>query len=151
MGHQSTPRASCLVKDVNSTVELLGGETQTLWASLKWSISKRFDYWCQLSFPSDLQPAAAWLDSQLWRVLEAAVGARIPQCEEGKGWECVLPVPVGGREEMSFASWLVRLTIRLGGWGFKSLVDTSLAAFVGTVDTFVSLPSCGPPLPLEFL
>jgi hypothetical protein len=72
-------RARKIAKDANSTVELLGGERQALWASLKWSISQRFDYWCQLSYPTDLQPAAAWLDSQLWRVLEAAVGTHIPQ------------------------------------------------------------------------
>ena len=130
-------RARKIAKDANSTVELLGGERQALWASLKWSISQRFDYWCQLSYPTDLQPAAAWLDSQLWRVLEAAVGTHIPQGEEGKGWECVLPVPVGGREGRSFASWVVRLPIRLGGWGFRSLVETSLVPFVGAVEQSV--------------
>ena len=104
-------RARTIVRDARRTVDVLGGEKQALWAALKWSISQRFDYWCQLSYPTDLQPAAAWLDSQLWGVLEEAVGAHIPRGEEGRGWECVPPVPVTG----SFASWLVRLPVRLGG------------------------------------
>ena len=81
-------RARKIVADARKTVDILGGERQALWAALKWSISQRFDYWCQLSYPSDLQPAAAWLDSQLWGVLESAVGTHIPRGEEGKGWEC---------------------------------------------------------------
>ena len=130
-------RARKIAKDAQKTVEVLGGERQALWAALKWSISQRFDYWCQLSYPSDLRPAAAWLDGELWKMLEAAVGTNIPRGEEGRGWECVLPVPVGGREGRSFASWVVRLPIRLGGWGFRSLVETSLAAFVGAVEQAV--------------
>ena len=70
-------RARTIVKDARRTVDVLGGEKQALWAALKWSISQRFDYWCQLSYPTDLQPAAAWLDSELWGVLEEAVGAHI--------------------------------------------------------------------------
>ena len=123
--------------DARKTVDILGGERQALWAALKWSISQRFEYWCQLSYPSDLQPAAAWLDSQLWGVLESAVGTHIPRGEEGKGWECVLPVPVTGREGRSFASWVVRLPVRLGGWGLRSLVETSLSAFIGAVEQAV--------------
>ena len=130
-------RARKIVTDANKTVEILGAERQALWAALKWSISQRFDYWCQLSYPSDLQPAAAWLDSQLWRVLEAAVGTHIPQGEEGRGWECVPRVPVGGREDRSFARWVVRMPVRLGGWGLRSVEETSRAAFVGAVEQAV--------------
>jgi hypothetical protein len=84
---QLLERTRTIVKDARRTVEVLGGERQALWAALKWSISQRFDYWCQLSYPTDLQPAAAWLDSELWGVLESAVGVHIPQGEEGRGWE----------------------------------------------------------------
>ena len=130
-------RARKISKDAKKTVDVLRGERQAIWAALKWSISQRFDYWCQLSYPSDLRPAAAWLDSELWKVLEAAVGTHIPREQEGRGWECVLPVPVNGREGRSFASWLVRLPIRLGGWGLRSLEENSLAAFVGAVEQAV--------------
>ena len=125
------------MKDAKKTIQVLGGEKQALWAALKWSISQRFDYWCQLSYPSDLRPAAAWLDGELWKVLEAAVGTNIPRGEEGRGWECVLPVPVSGREGRSFANWIVRLPVRLGGWGLRSLEETSLAAFIGAVEQAV--------------
>ena len=136
-------RARKIAKDAQKTVEVLGGERQALWAALKWSISQRFDYWCQLSYPSDLRPAAAWLDGELWRVLEAAVGTHIPRRDEGRGWECVLPVPVSRREGRSFAEWIVRLPVRLGGWGLRSLEETSLAAFIGAVEQ--SVPAfCGP-------
>ena len=65
------------------------------------------------------------------------MGAHIPRGEEGRGWECVPPVPVAGREGKSFASWAVRLPVRLGGWGLRSLEETSLEAFVGAVEQAV--------------
>ena len=134
---QLMSRANKIAQDARRTVEVLGGERQSLWAALKWSISQRFDYWCQLSYPSDLQPAASWLDGQLWSVLESAVGVHIPRGEEGRGWECVPEVPIRGREGRSFASWLVRLPIKLGGMGSRSLEETSKAAFVGAVEQAV--------------
>ena len=130
---QLMSRARKIAKDARKTVEVLGGERQSIWAALKWSISQRFDYLCQLSYPSDLQPGASWLDGELWSVLEAAVGAHIPRGEGGRGWECVPEVPIRGREGKSFVSWLVRLPIKLGGMGIRSLVETSKAAFVGAV------------------
>ena len=42
-----------------------------------------------------------------------------------------------GRGGKSFGSWLVRLPVRLGGWGLRSLEETSLAAFVGAVEQAV--------------
>ena len=65
------------------------------------------------------------------------MGAHIPLGEEGRGWECVPPVPVAGREGKSFASWAVRLPVRLGGWGLRSLEETSQAAFIGAVEQAV--------------
>ena len=46
-------------------------------------------------------------------------------------------MPVTGREGRSFASWVVRLPVRLGGWGLRSLVETSLSAFIGAVEQAV--------------
>ena len=84
-----------------------------------------------------------WLDDQLWTVLEAAVGTHIPWGEEGRGWETVLDVPVVGRGGHSFASWVVRLPVKQGGMGFRSLVDTSQVAFLGTVEQVI--PAFGGP------
>ena len=130
-------RARKIVADAKKTVEVLGGEKQAIWAALKWSISTRFDYWLQLSYPTDIQPVAAWLDGELWTVLEAAVGRHIPRGQEGKGWETVLSVPVVGREGHSFASWVVRLPVNQGGMGLRSLEETSLVAFLGAVEQVV--------------
>ena len=136
-------RAQNVLRDAKKTVEVLGGERQALWAGLKWSISQRMDYWCQLSYPSDIKPVVAWLDDQLWTVLEAAVGCHIPRGEEGRGWETVLPLPVAGRDGQSFASWIVRLPVKQGGMGFRSLEDISPVAFLGAVEQVI--PSFGGP------
>ena len=130
-------KAQEIIRDAKKTVEVLGGEKQALWAALKWSITQRFDYWCQLSYPSDIKPVASWLDSELWVLLESAVGCHIPRGEEGRGWECVLDVPVVGREGHSFASWVARLPIKQGGMGFRSIEDISKFAFLGAVEQTV--------------
>ena len=140
---QLRARAQDIVKDAKKTVEVLGGEKQAIWAALKWSVSQRMDYWCQLSYPSDMQPVAAWLDDQLWTVLEAAVGSHIPRGEEGRGWETVLPVPVVGRGGFSFASWVVRFPVKQGGMGFRSLEEVSPVALLGAVEQMI--PTFGGP------
>ena len=76
-------------------------------------------------------------------MLEAAVGTHIPRGEEGRGWETVLDVPVVGRGGHSFASWVVRLPVKQGGMGFRSLVETSQVAFIGTVEQVI--PTFGGP------
>ena len=70
-------------------------------------------------------------------MLEAAVGCHIPRGEEGKGWEMVIDVPGVGRVGHSFASWVVRLPVKQGGMGFRSMEDTSKVAFLGAVDQVV--------------
>ena len=127
-------RAQKIVKDAKKTVDVLAGEKQAIWASLKWSISQRFDYWLKLSYPSDIRPVAAWLDGELWSVLEAAVGCHIPRGEEGRGWETVVQVPVVGMDGHSFASWVTRLPVKQGGMGLRSLEETSKVAFLGAVE-----------------
>ena len=85
-------------------------------------------------------------------MLEAAVGAHIPRGEEGRGWEVTLPVP--GREGLSFQHWVVRQPIKMGGMGFRSLEETSLVAFLGTLEQTVpsfSGPEGGCPQLAEIL
>ena len=62
-------------------------------------------------------------------MLEAATGLHIPQQDEGMGVECVPGPPVNGLDTQSFQSWLVRLPVRSGGIGLRSLADTSPLAF----------------------
>ena len=130
-------RAFKITADAKKTLQVLKGENQALWAALKWSISQRFDYFCQLSYPSDIRPVAEWLDGELWRFLEAAVGAHIPQREEGRGWECVLDVPVDWLMGKTFQCWVARQPVKLGGMGLRSLVEASQVAFVGAMEQAV--------------
>ena len=46
----------------------------------------------------------------------------------------MLQVPVWGLEAQSYQQWLARLPIRERGMGLRSLVDTSPAAFIGSVE-----------------
>ena len=43
--------AQKVVNDARKTVDTLAGEKQAIWASLKWSISQRFDYWFKVIIP----------------------------------------------------------------------------------------------------
>ena len=58
----------------------------------------------------------------------------MPRLEEGLGTECVLDVPVETMAGKSFQENLVRLPIRLRGFGLRSLADTTLTAFIGGVE-----------------
>ena len=82
---------------------------------------------------------ARWLDSRLWVILETATGLLIPRQDQGLGWECVLPIPVQGRGGRSFQEWVVRLPVRLGGFGLRSLEETAGVAFLGALEQ--SVPS----------
>ena len=61
--------AQGIASDGQKTAELLSGERQSLWSALRCSISQRFDYWLQMSYPSVVEPVAKWLDEQLWKRL----------------------------------------------------------------------------------
>ena len=67
-------------------------------------------------------------------MLEAATQLHVPLQDEGKGVECVLAPPVSSMSRSSFQELLVRLPVRRGGLGLRSCVDTSPAAFVGSVE-----------------
>ena len=69
-----------------------------------------------------------------WSLFERAVGQRVPRQEEGLGTECVLDVPVDTMLGNSFQETLVRLPIRLRGFGLRSLAETTHTAFIGGVE-----------------
>ena len=81
-----------------------------------------------------IKPVAEWLDEQLWKILETATGLSIPSGATNSTWNCVLPIPVAGRSDCSFQRWVIRQPVRLGGFGFRSLVDTSGPAFIGALE-----------------
>jgi hypothetical protein len=116
------------------SADLLARERQALWTALRCSIAHRFDYWLQLCFPSLVGPVAAWLDKQLWHILETATGLTIPRTASGLEGECVLPVPVAGRDGRTFQELVVRAPVRLGGFGLCSHADTAGLAFLGALE-----------------
>ena len=126
--------AERIVSDGQKTAELLSGERQSLWSALRCSISQRFDYWLQLSYPSVVKPVAEWLDEQLWKILETATGLSIPRGATNATWNCQLPMPVAGRSDLSFQQWVVRQPVRLGGFGLRSQRDTVGPAFIGALE-----------------
>ena len=81
-----------IAEQAEKAVKMLEGERQALWSVIKWSLSQRFEYWLQLSYPSDVKAAAVALDRKLLRVLEACIGSEIP---EGGASDCVLEGPLG--------------------------------------------------------
>ena len=132
--HQLRKIAEGIVSDAQQTVELLAGERQSLWSALRCSITSRFDYWLQMSYPSVVEPVASWLDDQLWKVLESATGLSIPRTSSNLPWNCVLPIPVMERNKQTFQEWVIRLPVRLGGFGIRSLKETSGIAFLGALE-----------------
>ena len=57
--------------------------------------------------------------------------------DEGKGVECVLAPPISSMSRSSFQELLVRLPVGRGGLGLRSCLNTSPAAFVGSVEMSV--------------
>ena len=116
-------RAREIVKDAEKATQLLSCNRQALWTALRLSILPRFQYVCQHVSPSLCEPVAAWLDTKLWSVLEAATGLDIPRGDRGQAGDFVVDVPVNGLGGRSFQHWAIRLPIRLYGWGFRSLEE----------------------------
>ena len=68
-----------------------------------------------MCYSSVVEPVAEWLDEQLWIILESAT-------------EIVL------RSNRSLQDWVVR---QLGGYGFRSFLDTVNPAFIGALEQAV--------------
>ena len=74
------------------------------------------------------------MDNLLYNMLEGATDLDIPRLDMGRGVECCPQLPVTRQQGKSYQDWMVRLPIRLGGMGMRSMVDISLAAFIGSVE-----------------
>jgi hypothetical protein len=68
-----------IVTDAGKAVNLLAGDRQAEWTTLRASTVHQFRYWCQLIRPALVQGVAANLDDQLWRVFKVAAGFKAPQ------------------------------------------------------------------------
>ena len=68
---------------------------------------------------------------------EATVGLDIPQGDRGEEDDVAIIVPVQGASGKSFQEWAVRLPVKLYGWGFRSLADTCIPAYIGTLETAI--------------
>ena len=112
----------------------LGHRQQSMPDSPPWPVSQKLSYHLSLHYPSDIRAVAERADEVLWSMLEAATQLHVPRQDEGKGVECVLAPPVASMSRLSFQELLVRLPVRRGGLGLRSCVDTSPAAFVGSVE-----------------
>ena len=121
-------------RDIDQVAHTLSQDSQALWVALHRSLAHKLDYHISLCYPSDILPMAEFLDTVAWSLFERAVGQHVPQQKEGLGTECVLGVPVDTMEGQSFQETLVRLPIRLRGFGLRSFADTTLTAFIGGVE-----------------
>ena len=136
--HKLKQKAVAIARDAVQTAGLLSGDRQALWHSLRLSISHRFDYFCQHTPPSLVEPVAEWLDGVLWSVLETAAGLPIPR---GGDAEMRVRCPVRGLDSLSYQEWLVRLPVKLYGWGFRSLKDSCGPAYLGALETAIPFMS----------
>ena len=130
--HKLRSKADEIVTDAFKTANLLRSDRQALWSALRLSISPRFEYFCQLAPPSLTEPIAKYLDEKLWIVLEAATGLSIPRHED-----FLVNCPIIGLQNISYQEWLIRLPIRLHGWGLRSLQETCGPAFLGALETAI--------------
>ena len=103
------------------------------------SIQHKMDYHLSLFYPSDILAAARYLDNVLWGMLESVINQHIPRKDEGRGFECLLDIPVFSMEGQSFQELLVRSPVRLRGFGLCSMEESSAAAFIGAAE--LALPS----------
>ena len=124
-------------KIAETTCEVLESERQSLWTLLRLSLSQQLDYWLQLCYPSNVRAAANKMDDVLWKVLETTAFSRIPRNDSDSPWENVTKIVIPGLQEQSFQEWVVRQPIKLGGFGLRSQVDLSLAAYIGAVEQVI--------------
>lgn len=126
VSHKLMKVADRIVTDMGKAVDLLTGDRQAVWTTLRASIAHQFGYWCQLARPSLVRPVAAFIDQQLWRVLEAAAGLKVPRAGQllGQAEDFIINVPVQGLEAQPFSEWVV---------GLCSLVDTCYPAYIGAL------------------
>ena len=66
-------------------------------------------------------------------MFEADVGFEVPRGEAGDSVDC----PVGQLDSQSYQEWIVRLPVKLHGWGLRSLRETCGPAYLGALETAI--------------
>ena len=132
--HELSVKVHEVAKEVEKIVSVMEGEGQAIWTILRSSTAMKLDYHLSLCYPSDMLQAAKEMDNLLWLMLERASGLNIPRLEEGRGVECCPAPPVRRIHDKSYQDWITRTPVRLGGMGMRSMVETSILAFIGGVE-----------------
>ena len=70
----------------------------------------------------------------LYKMVESSSDLSIPRVNEGRGVECCLQIPVTRHQGRSYQDHLVRMPVRLGGMGIRSMTDVSLTAYIGSLE-----------------
>ena len=86
----------------------------------------QLDYHLALCYPSDMAEASIEMDRLLYNMLESAASLTIPGRDQGRGYEYCPQVPVVRQQGRSYQDWMVRLPVRLGGMGMRSMADMLL-------------------------
>ena len=107
-------KAEEVIHAAEEICKVLANDKQALWAVLHRSTQHKMDYHLSLSYPSDIHEAADYLDRALF---EKTAGQLIPRREGGRGYECVLNIPVSSMADISFQELLARTPVRLQGFG----------------------------------
>ena len=81
-----------------------------------------------------MQLAAKEMDNLMWNMLEKAADISIPRIDEGRGVECCPAPPVRRLQSKSYQEWMTRTPVRLGGMGMRSVLETSLLAYIEGVE-----------------
>ena len=125
-----------IVSEARTALERLQQNRQAAWVALKCSIWSRFEYWASLCYPSDSIPVAQALDNHLWRLLEEVCGFSILHqgLRGADTGESTISSPEGLREGWSFAAWVARQPVKLGGMGLRSLGELCRPAFLGAME-----------------
>lgn len=136
-----------IVAEAKRTVKLLSGSRHSAWAAYKWSLVNQYDYWASLNYPRHSEPAARKLDKELWKLLEAVVGSRIPVNYSASLGMYDFRVALGDKDDennkKTVAQVLVRLPVKQGGLGVRSQAEMCLPAFYGAVERIIPRMYCG--------
>ena len=73
---------------------------------------------------------ASGMDNLFDNMLEGATDLDIPRLDMGRGMECCPQLPVTRPQRESYQDWMVRVPIRSGGMGMRSMVDISFVAII---------------------
>ena len=119
-------------------LKVFQGEGQAIRTVVRSSTIMKLDYHLALCYPYDMKEATMEMDRLLKTMLECASGFSIPRLDEGRGVKCCPQTTVTRLQGRSYQDWILRMPVRLGGMGLRSMVEVSLAAYVGGVEQ--SLP-----------